>query len=105
MTHVRQAAMPDASAQPPLLWAPKPLAHAAHRPMAAACRQPITPPPRLGHRALRQRFPHTTMALPLQDVLDFAIDLAKQAGEAIVKGSETRFEKAGTHTPLTYSGL
>jgi hypothetical protein len=45
------------------------------------------------------------MALPLQDVLDFAIDLAKQAGEAIVKGSETRFEKAGTHTPLTYSGL
>lgn len=45
------------------------------------------------------------MALPLQDVLHFAIDLAKQAGEAIVKGSETRFEKAGTHTPLTCSGL
>ena len=45
------------------------------------------------------------MALPLQDVLDFAIDLSKKAGEAIVKGSETRFEEAGTFTPPTRSGL
>ncbi|WFD21422.1 inositol-phosphate phosphatase [Malassezia equina] len=34
------------------------------------------------------------MSLDLQQVLDFAIELSKQAGEAIVKGSETRFENA-----------
>ncbi|WFD18447.1 inositol-phosphate phosphatase [Malassezia caprae] len=34
------------------------------------------------------------MTLDLQEVLDFAIDLSKKAGEAIVKGSETRFENA-----------
>ena len=34
------------------------------------------------------------MSLDLQEVLDFAISLSKQAGEAIVQGSETRFKNA-----------
>jgi len=34
------------------------------------------------------------MSLDLQEVLDFAIELSKQAGEAILRGSEKRFENA-----------
>lgn len=36
----------------------------------------------------------TMSEINLQEVLQFAIDLSKEAGKAIVQGSETRFKNA-----------